>query len=182
MVMTDEQNPEEPGEAEINELLYAVPVANSLQASKDDAQTLRFIQDVAYGIHPPAEIAKRWGLGDEKGLERYLKKNPKIVQAMATMRAAHKSDASVEERNRLKANYGVEMATPEVVNMAMDPTLSADRRLDAFKALQKQAGLESSGKDGKNIASGNQMTVNFLFSDRTETITTVVPMIEGEAS
>jgi hypothetical protein len=181
--MTDETL--EPGEAEINKLLYAVPVANSVQAARDEAQTLRFIQDVAYGIHPPAEIAKRWGLGDEKGLRKHLMSNKRLVDAIATLRAVHESSGGVEERNKIKANHGVEMVTPEIINMAMDTTLPADKRLDAFKALQKQAGLDGVGKaNDKGPGAGNQMTVNFMFQNRPpQTLhTTVVPTIEGEVS
>ena len=179
MVMNQET--EEPGEAEINALINATPVINERQADLDDAHTLRLMQDIAYGIYPPDDIARRWGLGDHAGLKSYLRRNPKLVTAIAALRAIHESDASVEERNRLKANHAVEQATHGIANMAMDPKLKPAERLEAFKTLQKQAGLEKS-TDGKGAVAANAFSVTINLSGRPPFTTPVVPTFAGDVA
>lgn len=173
------QQPEEAGEAEINALINATPVINDRQADIDDAHIRRFMQDVAYAIHTSDDIAKRWGLADEAGLRAYLARNPKMVAKIAELRAVHSSDASIEDRNKLKANHGIEMATPDLVNMAMDPKLKPAERMEAYKILQKQAGLDKVDAKGATAAQAFSVTINL--PGRAPINTTVVPTIEGDA-
>lgn len=177
--MAMSETTEEPGEAEINQMLRAVAIVNTTKANIDDANLLRFIQDIAYAIHSPDEIAERWGLTDHAGLNNYLRQHPALLVEIAKLRAVHKSDASVEERNRLKANYGVEMALTGIVNMAVDPTLKAAERLDAFRALQKQAGVDKVA-EGKGAVAANAFNVTINLPGRAPISTTVVPLIDGE--
>ena len=179
MSMTDET--EEPGEAEINALIYAVPVLNSLKADHDEANILRLAQDVAYGFYPPDEIAQRYGLGDHRGLKAFLKQHPSWSSSSPRCARVHKSDAGVEERNKLKANHALEQAIPSIANMVMDPKLKPAERLDAAKVLQKQSGADRAVNDkGASAAAAFNVTINL--PGRAPISTTVMPMIEGEVA
>jgi hypothetical protein len=173
------QQPEEADDAAINALINATPVINTRQADMDDAMIRRFMQDVAYAIQTTDDIARRWGLEDEAGLRAYLKRNPKMVTKIAELRAVHESDASIEDRNKLKANHGVEMVLGDIVNMALDPKLKPVERLDAFKSLQKQAGLDK--VEGKGAVAAQAFSVTINLPGRAPINTTVVPTIEGDA-
>ena len=178
MVMNQET--EEPGEAEINALINATPVINALQADMDHANTLRLAQDVAFGIYPPDEIAERWGFGNHAGLKAYLIRHPKLVEFIAGLRAIHKSDAGVEERNKLKANHALEQAIPSIANMVMDPKLKPAERLEAAKVLQKQSGADKVDTKGGAVANAFSVTINL--PGRPPVTTTVVPTIEGDVA
>lgn len=178
--MTDPN--EEPGEAELNAMIRAVAIVNTKKADIDDASLIRFIQDVAYAIEAPRDIAERWGLGDEHGLRAYLSERPPLVKAIAALRAVHESSAGVDDRNKLKASHAVELATPSVANMAMDPNLKPAERMDAFKALQKQAGMDGARAAGKDGVVANAFSVTINLSGRKPITTTVVPLIEGEVA
>lgn len=148
----------------------------------DNATIQRLCYDLAQRIHEPATIARRYGLVDEGGLRRWLGAHPQVVVHTKKMKALLDSDMGTEERTRLKALYATEDLIIPMAVLAQDPNVTATQRIDAFKQLNRVAGVDGPGAAGKNDvpgASGPSLVVNFHFSGgRTETLSTTV--VENE--
>ena len=166
-------------QSEVEQLVDAAPV------ELDDDMILRLIYDLAQRIHTTDTVAKRYGFGTEAKLKLWLAEHPTVVRQAAKLKAIVESDRSAEERARLKATFATEELIAPMAALAGDPRIPTGQRIDAFKQLNRVAGVDgmpAASKDGKE-GGGTQFTINFQFSGgRTESLTTVVdapPQIEG---
>jgi len=158
-------------------------VVSAMQIELDDDLTGRLIQDVAYRIHAPETIAVRYGFGTVDNLKQYLASHPQVTKETQRLRAIVDSDGSLEARARLKAGFASENLVPQIHGIASDPTKPAGVRIDAFKQLNRMAGLDgmpASAKDGGGSGTQFNLTINMPGGRTEKIVTTVVdqPAIE----
>lgn len=162
----------------LQQMVDAIPVLDHTDADVRDAARLRLMQDIAYGIYPADELAVRYGLGTVAGLKIWLSKNPETMRQIKVMKAMHQSDMGLTDRNRMKAGHAVEQATIGIAGIAMDPSKPANIRIDAFKTLQRQAGVDGPPPADKIAPVGVQtnIIIQHVGAPPTRiTTTTVVP-------
>lgn len=132
----------------------------------DDALILRLTYDLATKLHKPEIIARRYGLGSTDKLKSYLLDHPVIVSQAKKLRAVFQSDASAEERVRMKFLHATEELIIPLAGLVADPKTPLSARIDGFKQIQRGAGL-----DGMSAANKSQqqretgqafnLTINF---------------------
>lgn len=151
-------------EAAIDALINAQPVLESTaEADLADTARMRLIQDIASGIYPYDELAERYGLGTQTRLLDYLRANPAVVKRIKALKAINDSDGSIQDRLRLKAAHVLEEALPSISAMITNPAMPAERRLEAYKACQKQAGVDSAPASAA-AATGTQFNLVMQFA------------------
>ena len=162
----------------LQRMVDAIPVLDHTDADIRDAARLRLMQDIAYGIYPAEELAVRYGLVTVAGLKIWLARNPETMRQIKVMKAMHQSDMALNERNRMKAGHAVEQATIGIAGIAMDPSKPANILIDAFKTLQRQAGVDGPPPQDKTAAVGVQTNIIIQHTGAAPTritTTTVVP-------
>lgn len=162
----------------LQQIVDAVPILDHVDADVRDAARLRLMQDIAYGTYPAAELAVRYALGTVAGLKIWLAKNPETMRQIKVMKAMHESDAALNDRLRMKGGHAVEHATIGIANIAMDPSKDSKIRIEAFKALQRQAGVDGPPPQDKTAAVGVQTNIIIQHAGAAPTritATTVVP-------
>lgn len=162
----------------LQQMVDAIPILDHANADVRDAARLRLMQDIAYGTYPAAELAVRYGLGSVAGLRIWLAKSPETMRQIKVMKASHESDASLNDRLRMKGGHAVEQATIGIAGIAMDPNKDAKTRIEAFKTLQRQAGVDGPPPADKTAAVGvqTQIIIQHAGGPPTRiTTTTVVP-------
>lgn len=138
-----------------------------------------WMDDVAQKIHGYDVIAARYGFASWQVMAGYMRDNPEIKRRITARRAIWESDANVEVRARTYAAHSVIEAIPHTSQVMFDPTATPTAKLDALKVHARIAGLDgmpAQGRDGAGpagIAPSGRFSINFLFSDRTEKITTI---------
>lgn len=164
----------------LQQIVDAIPTLDHISADIRDAVRLRLMQDIAYGVYPAEELAVRYGLGTVAGLRIWLQKNPETMKQIKVMKAMHQSDMALNERLRMKGGHAVEQATIGMAGIAMDPTKDAKIRIEAFKALQRQAGVDGPPPQSKEAATGAtfNFTVQFSGAPPLEIKATTVQTIE----
>jgi hypothetical protein len=177
------QSQKTPGEQLLDTLLYNVPVLTNIQAADtQDASRLRFCQDLAYNIITPEDVAVRYGLGNIAGLQRYLMEHPELVSKIKVLQTTHNSAMSVVERNRLKAGHAVEELIPTVAQIVGDPKSTRGERMEAFKALQRQAGVDGMPTQDKSANAGASFNLTMIVGGKEHKLTaTVVDPLTIEA-
>lgn len=164
----------------LQQMVDAMPILDHTDADIRDAARVRLMQDVAYGVYPAEELAVRYGLGSVAGLKVWLQKNPETMRQIKVMKAMHQSDMALNDRLRMKGGHAVEQATIGMAGIAMDPTKDAKIRIEAFKALQRQAGVDGPPPPDKTAAVGAtfNLTMQFAGSPPLEIkATTVAPEV-----
>lgn len=162
----------------LQQIVDAIPILDHTDADVRDAARLRLMQDIAYGTYPADELAVRYGLGTIAGLKIWLSKNPGTMKQIKVMKALHESDAALNDRIRMKGGHAVEHATIGIANIAMDPNKDSKTRIEAFKALQRQAGVDGPPPADKIAPVGVQtnIIIQHVGAPPTRiTTTTVVP-------
>lgn len=162
----------------LQQIVDAMPILDHTDADIRDAARLRLMQDIAYEIYPASELAVRYGLGTIAGLKVWLTKNPETMRQIKVMKAMHQSDMGLTDRNRMKAGHAVEQATIGIAGIAMDPSKPANIRIDAFKTLQRQAGVDGPPPADKTAAVGAAFNLVMQFAGAAPfeiKATTVVP-------
>lgn len=133
----------------------------------DDALVMRLTYDMAAGIHEPAEIAVRYGFPDKAGLRAYLKNHPGVIANIRKAKALMESEEGSETRARLKAMQATEGLIASTANMAIDPRIPPQQRIDAFKQLSRVGGLDgSAAAQAAKGAGGPAFTLNILFREK----------------
>ncbi len=174
-----------PSQPSANAALAPVPVITG-EAELEDAVLMRFMQDLANGIHDYPAIATRYGFPDQKAMFDYLVAHPAVRATVQKYKALNDSDGGAEGRVRLKALYATEMAIASMAAIAVDPRTPIGQRIDAFKQLSRVGAVDGqpavAAKGAGGQGGGNAFTVNFHFSGgRTETLTTTVVPEQIEA-
>jgi hypothetical protein len=142
----------------------------------DEPLVQRLCYDIALRIHDNAEIGRRYGLGHEAGLRSYLASHPAVFARARNLRALFDSDMSREERTRAKALAATEELIAPIAILAGDTGVPTAQRLDAFKQLNRVAGVDGMppvSKDGANAGTTFALTIAFA-DGRTEQIKTTV--------
>lgn len=180
------QTQKTPGEIMLDQMVDAIPVLNDpALADMQAGAILGLTQDLAYNIFPPEDIAVRYGLGSIAGLRHFLLSHPEVVKKVAALRAIHNSEPNRIERNRIKANVLVEEILPSIGGMAMNTKATNSERLEAFKMLQRQAGVDGMPAADKNAVTGATFNLTMLFGGKEHKLTATVvdratvPTIEG---
>lgn len=142
----------------------------------DDDMIWRLIYDLAQRIHDAPTIARRYGFRTEAKLRQYLAAHPTVVAQAAKLKAIVDSDKSTEERARLKAQFATEELIAPMAALAGNPTVPAGQRIDAFKQLNRVAGVDGMPTASKESGgSGTQFSLTINMPDgRTEKIITTV--------
>lgn len=152
----------------------ALPIEDMLN---DPVLLHKFVEDMAQGIYPASEIAKRYSL-DPQDVVRLIRENAELRRRIQVRRAIWQSDDNIETRIRKYAGTTILEALPANGAMMFDRSTPAATRLDTLKAFSRMAGVDSQGAGGNREASqgpGNQFTVNFHFSGgRIERVSTTV--------
>jgi hypothetical protein len=143
----------------LQQMVDAMPILDHTDADVRDAARARLMQDIAYGVYPAEEVAVRYALGSVAGLKVWLQKNPETMRQIKVMKAMHQSDMALNDRLRMKGGHAVEQATIGMAGIAMDPTKDAKIRIEAFKALQRQAGVDGPPPPDKTAAVGVQTNI-----------------------
>lgn len=134
----------------------------------DDALVMRLTYDLAADIHPADEIATRYGFPDKSGLRDYLRLHPTIIKNAQRAKALINSEEGSEGRARLKAMQATEALISSTANIAWDPRIPPQQRIDAFKQLSRVGGLDGSAaaQAARAGAGGPAFTLNILFRDK----------------
>ena len=148
----------------LQQIVDAVPILDHTDADIRDAARLRLMQDIAYGTYPAEELAVRYGLGTVAGLKIWLARNPETMRQIKVMKAAHESDAALNDRLRMKGGHAVEHATIGIAHIAMDSNKDPKIRIEAFKALQRQAGVDGPPPQSKEAVTGAQFNLVMQFA------------------
>ena len=153
-------------------------VDNSPIKDLSEEHTERLKDDLASGIHPAATIGKRYGLGDEAGLRRYLLARPWIVLEAKARKALLESEHSTADRIKLKSQIAYEEVIPAIAGIALSERTPAKERIEAAKELRNSGSIGVTGKD--NATPGNQfsLTINMPGGRTEKIITTVVDPAE----
>lgn len=165
-------------DALLQQIVDAIPTLDHASADVRDAVRLRLMQDIAYGVYPAEELAVRYGLGTVAGLRVWLQKNPETMKQIKVMKALHESDMALNDRLRMKGGHAVEQATIGIAGIAMDPSKDAKIRIEAFKSLQRQAGVDGPPPQDKTATVGATFNLTMQFAGSppmTIKATTVVP-------
>jgi len=153
--------------------LLRMPAAPEL----DPRLRIPLLHDLAYGLHEPEDLGRRYGLGGIEGLKRFLHDNPEFRKEAQTLRALKSSDVSVPELGRTMAGHASIELVPDMAGIAADPKHSAAVRIDAFKQLNRMAGIDGVAVANRNseAAAGTQFNLVINMPDgKTERLTTVV--------
>lgn len=146
----------------------------------DETLELRLCDDIAKDIDTPDDIAARYGLVDEAGLRAYLRSRPKLVAHAKKLKALNESSMGAEDRARLKAVYASELLIAHVAHIAGDKAIGAATRIDAFKQLNRMAGMDGAGVAAKGAPGGPSgatpfsVTINIIGQAPETIIPTVV--------
>lgn len=162
----------------LQKMVDAMPILDHVDADVRDAARLSLMQDIAYGTYPAAELAVRYGLGTVAGLRHWMVRNPETMRQIKVMKALHESDKALNDRIRMKGGHAVEQATIGIARIAMDPNKDAKTRIEAFKSLQRQAGVDGPPPQDKTAAVGVQTNIIIQHTGAAPTritTTTVVP-------
>lgn len=163
----------------IDGLVDRVPAIESL--APDDALLERLTDDLARKIYDYPTIARRYGMDLAQLAE--LCRIPALARMVKAKRAVWESDASAADRVRQHWAIGMEHATPSLVNMMLDPTVSNPVKVEIAKMGMKVTGIDASREAAAGPAA-SQFAVNIMFSGgQVERITTGVataPVLEGE--
>jgi len=132
---------------------------------QDEALILRLQYDIATGVHTPDTIAKRYGMKDEAELRVFLRDHPQICKNIERMIAVFESDAATDERVRFKFLNATEDLILPMAHIAGNLDIPPQIRIDAFKQIQRGAGVDGvgAGKERGGIGSGQQFVLNIMF-------------------
>lgn len=119
----------------------------------DDALIQKLTYDLAVGLHSAQAIARRYGMTGVDSLKQYLMAHPYVVKDAQNLRAAFMSDASTEERVRMKFLKATERLIVPLANIAHSPRTPLNARIDAFKQIQRGAGLDGMGSASRGTNS-----------------------------
>lgn len=108
----------------------------------DDALIQRLEYDLATQIHPYEAVARRYGLQNVAELHQYLLDHPQVLAAAKKLRALHDSEEGIEARLRLKFQHATETLIAPMQHLAADNRTPVSSRVDAFKQLQRGAGMD----------------------------------------
>src|SRR5262245_32723249 len=137
----------------------------------EDELLLKFVIDMAQGIHQYATIAERYGFGSEKVLWDFLHKHPAILNQIRRYKAAFESDQAVPERVRLKAGLGAEDLIPYLVLRLKQADTPLGQLIDGYHKLSRSAGtdgLPPVGKDGVPVGGGTVFNLAIMFGSKPE--------------
>lgn len=145
----------------------------------DPAMMSAFTTDVAEDLHPPVDIATRYGFATGEHMIHFIEKHRGVRRMIKEKRAAFTANVSIEVRNRKKANFIVGEVMATMADPMFDKRTPAAVRLDTLKVFSRMAGIDGvpagSGQNQQGGAGQAGFTVNFMFSGQpTQTITTVV--------
>lgn len=136
-----------------------------------------WMNDVAQNIIEYPDIAERYDFPSEAAMTKFIKDNPEIRRRLKQLRAIWQSDDNVEVRTRVLAGYAVLEAIPHTSQVMYDPTATSAAKLEALKAHARIAGLDGMPSHAKDVIGGasvgGKFSINFIFSDRVEKITTL---------
>lgn len=130
--------------------------------------------EIASNIYGEDVLAKRHGI---KSVRKYLVDHPWLIPEIQLLRAQKSSELSVQDRCRQKAGLASEELIPDMVSVVASPTTSAASKIDAFKQLNRMAGIDglpAATRDNQaQPGTAFNLTIN-LPNGKSETITTVV--------
>jgi len=150
-------------EAMLDEIIDQVLVLDE-NPQRDDALIQRLQYDLAIKIHPPAEIARRYGFLDTEELRDYLTKHPQVIDGVKKIRALFECEEGIEARMRAKFQYATEELIPVIQHLVKDPGVPIASRVDSFKQLQRGAGMDGMRADKAETPAGQRFVLNILFS------------------
>jgi len=131
----------------------------------DDGLILRMIHDLAMKVHASEVIARRYGLKGVTELREFLKQHPQIVWEVRKLRAAFQSDEATETRLRLKFLRATEQLIIPMAGLAGDHRTPINARIDAFKLLQRGAGVDGMPAQARDNSKPQghafNLTINF---------------------
>lgn len=166
----------DPLEALLATVLDAEPIMEDPEL--DPRLMSSFTTDVAEDMHPPEDIAKRYGFRDGHHMIEYITANRGVRKTIKAKRAVFTSNPSIEVVNRKKANFVISEAMADMAAPLFDPKVPPAVRLDTLKVFSRMAGIDGVPAGAAAAAAGPAgagFTVNFHFSGQpTQSITTVV--------
>lgn len=127
---------------------------NFAPVSLDQMLELRLCDDIAKNIDTADDIAARYGMDGRDGLKAYLRAHPKLVTYANKLKALNDSAMGSEDRARLKAVYASEALISHIAHIAGDKATNAAVRVDAFKQLNRMAGMDGAGSGAKSERGG----------------------------
>jgi hypothetical protein len=142
-----------------------------------DRLRIPLLHDLAGGLRELEDLGQHYGLGGEQGLRVFLAANPEFKKEAATLRALNKSDMSVQDRGRTKAAHASEELIVDIAAIAANPANAAPVRIDAFKQLNRMAGIDGIANTNKNSEGATGTPFNLIINlpdGKTERLTTVV--------
>lgn len=161
-------------EAALDQIIDKVLVLSEKPAH-DDALIQRLQYDLAIKIHPPTEIARRYGFFDLDELREYLTMHPGIVENVKKIRALFESEEGIETRMRAKFQFATEALIPTMADLVASDNVPIAQRIDGFKQLQRGAGMDGSRSNADGPA-GQRFVLNIMFGgDQNMRIAGVVP-------
>lgn len=176
-----DQTPD-PLEDAINRIIDQEPILED--PNLDPMMLSSFTTDVAEDLHPPEDIAIRYGFTTGEQMVAFIAKHRGVRRQIKEKRAAFTANVSIEVRNRKKANFIVGEVMATMGAPMFDPKTPAAVRLDTLKVFSRMAGIDgmpAGSLPGQQNHGQAGFTVNFLFSGQaTQTITTVVDAEAGE--
>ena len=149
-------------EESLNSIIDQVMILSD-NPQKDDALIQRLQYDLATGVHPPAEIARRYGLFDVAELKTYLLLHPEIVDRVKKLRAMYQSEAGIEDRMRSMFQYATEDLIPIMHDIVKHPSIPIAQRIDSFKQLQRGAGMDGQRAEKDGQLAGQRFVLNIMF-------------------
>jgi len=173
----------DPGAIAVDRLVDHVLVLDN-NPQLDDALILRLQYDLATKTHTYDDIARRYGLTNVAELADYLKTHPNIVTEAKKLRALFNSDRAVEERVRLRFLYATESLIAPMQHIAGDIRTPIGARIDAFKQIQRGAGVDGLPAQQRGAAGGNTggqpFHLNIIFSNGQRTQISGTPVIDAD--
>lgn len=129
-----------------------------------------FTTDVARGIFPPEDIARRYSMSG-KGMIKVVS-NPEINKLIRAKRAAFHADGNVVERLRQLAGVGLVEKLPDIFGMLSDADVTNPVKADLLKTLARIAGADGPGSSQtpNGPAPGSQFNVQIILGGVAQTI------------
>lgn len=132
--------------------LTSLPELMPAEPDLGDPLIAAFILDIARGLFPAEELAKRYLLGSRSGLEKYLQRHPGVTHEASRLQAIERSDVGQKGRLRAQAGHVLEHGMLEVARILMDPKTPHDIKVKICAVLMKVADVDGSPA----IAKGDQ--------------------------
>ena len=173
------------GEPEIDQLL------DQTVLKMTPALLMSFVYEVARKMHPPANIAARYGFADVPSMIAVIAANEALRERIKSERAVWNSSENLEHRLRVQHQLILHEAAHENAKPLFDPSTTVPQRVDLLKAIATVGGVHGmpggGGHGGPGGEQGARWTIQMVFPNagKMEEITlrsppSPPPTIEGE--